>query len=281
MKTDQKKSSPGYDLDDLRYLMRRLRDPETGCPWDIAQTFQTIAPFTLEEVYEVIDTIEREDYDHLKEELGDLLFQVVFYAQLGEEESRFNFDDIITGLVAKLVLRHPHVFPDGTLRSQRENREKAGQGPDSEEIRGNWEAIKRAERQEKGRKSVLADIPLALPALKRAAKLQKRAANHGFDWPSVDGAVDKLEEEIEELKQALHQGQSELLLDELGDVLFSAVNVCRHSGIDGEAALRSTMRKFERRFQYIENCIEKSERSLDEVSLDEMDRLWEEAKTAT
>ncbi len=275
MNSRTKKKSKKYDLDDLRYLMRRLRDPETGCPWDLKQTFQTIAPFTLEEVFEVVDTIEREDYAHLKEELGDLLFQVIFYAQLGEEEARFNFDDIVSGLVEKLVLRHPHVFPAGTLHSYREGSDM--QKPSA--IKETWEAIKQSERKEKGRDSVLADIPVALPALMRAAKIQKRAANHGFDWPSVEGAVEKLDEEIDELKQVLSAASADKLLDELGDVLFSAVNICRHCGIDAETALRSTVRKFERRFQYIESRAEASGRELEDLGLMEMDLLWEQAKS--
>ena len=183
-----------HSLDNLLYLMRRLRDPDTGCPWDLKQTFETIVPYTLEEVYEVVDTIEREDYVHLKEELGDLLFQVVFYGQLGEEQDLFCFDDIITTLVEKLVTRHPHVFPEGTLTSSRED----GVVPDETQIKQTWESLKSSERKEKGRSSVLADIPESLPALTRASKLQKRAANHGFDWPSISGVVDKLDEETTE-----------------------------------------------------------------------------------
>jgi len=203
-----------YDIDDLRYLMRRLRDPETGCPWDLKQTFQTIVPYTLEEVYEVVDAIEREDYPHLKEELGDLLFQAIFYSQLAEEHSFFDFSEVISTLIEKLVIRHPHVFPDGTLHSQRET----GEQPEDTDIKRTWEAIKRQERSEKGYQGVLADIPRSIPALIRAEKLQKRASDHGFDWPSTEGVMTKLNEELSELISAMSEGDESAIAEELGDV---------------------------------------------------------------
>ena len=267
-------SGKQYQLEDLLYLMRRLRDPETGCPWDLKQTFETIVPYTLEEVYEVVDTIERQDYAHLKEELGDLLFQVVFYGQLGEEQDLFSFDDIVSILVNKLVTRHPHVFPAGTLVSERE----AGVVPDEVKIKQTWESIKTSERKEKGRHSVLADIPESLPALTRATKLQKRAANHGFDWPSIDGVVDKLDEETVELKVALQQGDQENIEEELGDLMFTMANLCRHVGVDAETTLRKSSRKFEHRFQHIEGRVADSGSTLKKTSLDELDQLWDEAK---
>ena len=265
-----------YSLDDLRYLMRRLRDPDTGCPWDIKQTFQTIAPYTLEEIYEVIDTIEREDYSHLREELGDLLFQVIFYSQLGEEQSLFGFEEIVSGLVEKLVVRHPHVFPDGTLHSQRSRGDMCAEG----EIKQTWETIKKTEREEKGKQGILADIPPGLPALIRATKLQKRAANHGFDWPDVDGPLEKLQEEIGELSEAIAANQTAAIVEEVGDVLFTVVNVCRHLGVESESALRSAARKFEQRFNHMEQQAELQGRFFDDLDTDEMEQLWLQAKVA-
>lgn len=265
-----------YNLADLVYLMRRLRDPETGCPWDLKQNFKTIVPHTLEEVYEVIDCIEREDYPHLKEELGDLLFQVIFYSQLGQEQSLFCLDDIISTLVSKLVTRHPHVFPEGTLESIRDPNQRHSDA----DIKQTWERIKKQERSSKGRQSVLADIPENLPALVRAAKLQKRASSHGFDWPSAEGVIHKLEEELAELKEAVEQGDQLHIEEELGDLLFSVVNLGRHLDVESETALRRTMRKFEHRFGYIEERAESCGKTIDELPLTEMDRLWDEIKLA-
>ena len=193
-----------YQLEDLLYLMRRLRDPQTGCPWDRKQTFATIVPFTLEEAYEVADAIEREDYPHLQDELGDLLFQVVFYAQMGQEENLFDFSGVIDSIVRKLLRRHPHVFPEGTLESQL----APGQTISEEEIKARWEAIKKAERAEKGATdtqpvSVLQDVPVGLPALSRAEKLQKRAALEGFDWDDLAPVFAKIQEELDEVREVL------------------------------------------------------------------------------
>ena len=262
------------DIADLQYLMQRLRNPETGCPWDLKQTFASIVPYTLEEVYEVVDTIEREDYPHLKEELGDLLFQIIFYSQLAEEQSLFNFQDIVTSLVEKLVLRHPHVFPNKTLESERDPK-KASSEP---EIKQTWEAIKKTERKEKGFHSILADIPSSLPALTRAQKLQKRASTHGFDWPSVDGVLEKLEEENNELKEALTLADEQCIEEELGDIMFTLVNLCRHLNVDAETALRRASRKFENRFHYVEEAVQAEGKNLAEVPLETMDALWGEAK---
>jgi len=264
-------------LQDLLYLMRRLRDPEIGCPWDLKQTFATIVPFTLEEVYEVVDTIEREDYSHLKEELGDLLFQVVFYSQLGEEQGLFNFEQVVSALTDKLVSRHPHVFPEGTLHSQRD----AQENPNEQDIKQNWERLKQGERQDKGRSSILDDIPRALPALSRAQKLQKRAANHGFDWPDSGGVWNKLQEEIDELKAALREQNQECIEDELGDVLFTTVNLGRHLGVDTELALRNASQKFEKRFQYLEEKLAESGEEVVNTSPQRLDQLWREAKLET
>jgi len=271
-----------YQLDDLLYLMSRLRDPENGCPWDLKQSFESILPHTLEEAYEVADAIEKQDYDHLKEELGDLLFQVIFYSQLGKEQQYFDFHQIIDTLVSKLVRRHPHVFPSGELRSENNDTPLT-----DEQIKGRWEAIKQQERDEKAKQqgsdaientSVLADIPLALPAIQRAEKLQKRAATVGFDWPEPEQVLDKIEEEIGELREAMAQGDHSHIEDELGDVMFAMVNLARHVNVKPELAVRSTNAKFERRFQYIESHLQLQGRSIESASLEEMETLWQQAK---
>lgn len=263
-----------YSIEDMLYLMERLRDPVDGCPWDLKQNFETIVPFTLEEVYEVVDTIERGDYSHLKEELGDLLFQVVFYAQLGREQNLFDFSGVVSTLVAKLISRHPHVFPEGTLNSRRDpnsNIEEAG-------IKQTWEALKQDERGSKGRHGVLDDIPQSLPAVVRAQKLQKRAARVGFDWPDIEGVLDKIIEEANELKQAITSKDSSHIEEEIGDLLFSCVNLGRHLGVECEGALRRTSNKFERRFRYIEERAEAEGKSVEKMSLAEMDLHWQQAK---
>jgi ATP diphosphatase len=259
-----------YTIDDLLYLMARLRDPETGCPWDITQDYASIAPSTLEEAYEVVDAIEKQDFVHLKEELGDLLFQVIFYSQLGKEEDRFEFASVVSGLVAKLIRRHPHVFPDGTLHSRVENRHTL-----PTDVKARWEAIKQQERAEKGALGLLADVPLNLPALSRAAKLQKRAASVGFDWDDVYGPIAKVREELLEVEAELESGDQAALEEELGDLLFAVVNVVRYQKIDPEQALRRANQKFERRFHYIEAIVGQP---LVETSIDEMNRLWDVAK---
>ncbi|GAA6134473.1 nucleoside triphosphate pyrophosphohydrolase [Oceaniserpentilla sp. 4NH20-0058] len=272
-----------HQLDDLLYLMARLRDPQTGCPWDLKQTFTSILPHTLEEAYEVADAIEQNDLPHLKEELGDLLFQVIFYSQLGKEQNVFNFHDIIDTLVTKLVRRHPHVFPSGELRSE------ANEEPLSDEqIKGRWEATKQQERAEKAKQlakqgkteatSILDDVPLAFPAIQRAEKLQKRAATVGFDWPEPEQVLDKIEEEIQELREAMASGQHAQIEDELGDLFFAMVNLARHVKVKPEMALRSTNNKFERRFKYIESCLALQNKQLQDASLDEMETLWQQAK---
>lgn len=260
---------PPYGVDDLLDVMATLRDPERGCPWDRAQTFASIAPFTLEEAYELADTLERGDFAHLKEELGDLLFQVVFYAQMGREQQLFDFGDIVSTLVEKLRRRHPHVFPaDG------------GSGADigTDEVKQQWERIKQEERARKQQSGLMADVPLALPALSRAAKLQRRAAGVGFDWPGVEGVLSKLAEELHEVEQARLSGEQEAIEDEVGDVLFCAVNLARHLKVDPEQALRRSNTKFERRWAFIEAELRARGSSPDQASLAEMDALWEMAK---
>lgn len=259
-----------YSIDDLLYLMARLRDPLTGCPWDIKQDYTTIAPSTLEEAYEVVDAIEKQDFVHLKEELGDLLFQVIFYSQLGNEENRFDFGGVVSDLVEKLVRRHPHVFPDGNLQSTIDNCHTL-----PTDVKARWEAIKQQERDAKGAQGLLADVPLNLPALSRAAKLQKRAAGVGFDWENVQGPIAKVREELAEVEEALALSDQSALEEELGDLLFAVVNVSRYLKIDPEQSLRKASQKFENRFGYIETNINKP---LSESSIDEMNLLWEEAK---
>jgi MazG family protein len=249
----------------LLEIMARLRDPQRGCPWDLEQSFRTIAPYTIEEAYEVADAIERNDSAALRDELGDLLFQVVFHAQMASEQGAFAFDDVVAAICGKLERRHPHVFGDARIDSA------AAQTVA-------WEEQKRLERERAGA-SVLDDVPLALPALTRANKLGKRAALVGFEWPDVDGALDKLDEELGELRKEIAERAGEAqITNELGDVLFCIVNVCRYLKVDPETALRGANVKFERRFGYVERRLREQGRSTSEATLEEMDRLWDEGK---
>lgn len=267
-------TSPQYALCDLLRIMARLRDPETGCHWDLQQNYRSIAPSTIEEAYEVVDAIERDDYAHLLEELGDLLFQVVFYSQLATEEKRFTFDDVVDRLCSKLVRRHPHVFPEGTPQSQRQ----PGQAMDDKVIAKAWEAIKEEERQAKGAAGVLDDVPLALPATTRAAKLQKRASRCGFDWSSVDGVFAQLDEETRELREAVDQNNKKAVAEEAGDLMFTAVNLIRHLKLDPETALRAANGKFERRFRYIERRLADGGSTPEQAEVDDLEALWQAAK---
>ncbi len=257
------------DLAALLEVMATLRDPERGCPWDRAQTFASIAPYTLEEVYELVDALERGDFSHLKEELGDLLFQVVFYAQMAQEQSLFDFHDVVAVLVDKLRRRHPHVFPVAGAESD---------ATSTEQVKQQWERIKQEERQRKQQRGLMADVPQALPSLSRAAKLQRRASGVGFDWPDVTGVLGKLHEELAELAQAREQGDAGEIEEELGDVLFSVVNLARHLKVDPEQALRRANSKFELRWAYIESQLLAQGRTLEQASLQEMDALWDQAK---
>lgn len=274
-----------YTIEDLKNLMARLRDPETGCPWDTRQTFRTIVPHTLEEAHEVADTIEREDYAHLKEELGDLLFQVIFYSELGREQDLFDFDAVVHTLVQKLLRRHPHVFPEGTL----ESRVDPDNRPTEAWIAASWERIKAEERAEKGEAesaapaSRLDDIPGSLPALTRADKLQRRAARYGFDWPDIGPVFDKLEEEIGELKEAWENTRrdpaaQDAVEDELGDLMFVCVNLARFLKVNPDQALRRTNRKFEARFKAIESVLEEQGRTLEDEPLEVLDDIWNAVK---
>ncbi|MCH8538543.1 MAG: nucleoside triphosphate pyrophosphohydrolase [Alkalimonas sp.] len=252
-----------YQLDDLLAIMAKLRDRESGCPWDIKQTYSSIVPYTLEEAYEVADAIERQSFDELKDELGDLLFQVVFYAQIASEEGRFQFHDCVQAICDKLVRRHPHVFADSTAS-------------DAEQVLKNWEALKGEERKASGQHSVLDNIPSAMPALSRAYKLQKRCANVGFDWPDVAGAWDKVKEEIDEVEQ-LPSDSSELE-EELGDLMFALVNVVRKHKLEPETVLRQANLKFERRFRAVESELGKLSKTPQQSDLSEMDALWQLVK---
>ena len=259
-----------YTLADLLAVMARLRDPETGCPWDVQQSFETIAPYTIEEAYEVADAIQRGDMDALKEELGDLLLQVVYHAQLANEIGSFSFDDVADVITRKMIRRHPHVFEDPTRR-------------DAFLGSGLWEQIKAEEKAERGEAtnpaSILSDVPVGMPGLTRAAKLQKRAADVGFDWSEVGLIIGKVEEELAELKAAIAEREpKERIADEFGDVAFVLANVARHLDVDPEAALRGTNAKFIRRFQYIETALAAEGRTPEDADLEEMDRLWDAAK---
>jgi len=255
-------------MDRLLAIMARLRDAESGCPWDVEQTFATIAPYTVEEAYEVADAIERDDLQDLKEELGDLLLQVVFHSRLAEEQGVFAFEDVARAINDKMIRRHPHVFGDETYAGLAA--QKAG-----------WETLKAQERHGKGRaESLLDDVPVGLPALTRAVKLSKRAARVGFVWPSVKEVMEKLHEEVEELEQELAAGDVEKAREEMGDVLFVVANLARTLDVDPEDSLRFANAKFARRFRYIEARLAERGKRPEESDLAEMDALWDEAKEA-
>ena len=246
------------DITPLTDIMARLRDRETGCPWDIEQNFASIAPYTIEEAYEVADAIERNDLDALKDELGDLLLQVVFHSQMASELGVFDMQDVVNGICDKMVRRHPHVF--------------AGAAANSHEVPDNWEAIKAAERSGDEDNSALAGVALALPALLRAQKIQKRAARTGFDWPDQSGAREKIIEELEEVEEAI---SDEHVAEEIGDLLFAVVNFARFHKVDAEFALKQASAKFERRFRDMEMSAGDAFAGL---SLDEKEELWQQAK---
>lgn len=266
-----------YQLDDLLHLMARLRDPQHGCPWDLKQDYASIVPHTLEEAYEVADAIERGDFAHLPGELGDLLFQVVYYSQLAREEGRFDFAQVVDGITSKLIRRHPHVFADGDLYG-------AVDVPKLDEtaVKQRWEAIKAEERAEKAaapeQLSLLDDVPTALPSLSRAIKLQKRAAQVGFDWPEALPVVDKVREELDEVLEAMSENDADAIAEEIGDLLFVVSNIARHLKVEPESALRAANAKFERRFRFIEQALRDAGRNMEDCALDELDALWGEAK---
>ncbi len=267
-----------FNLEHLLQIVKRLRDPESGCPWDIQQNFRSIISSTLEECYELIDALEEEDFRHVEEELGDVLFQVVFYAQLGSEESLFDLASVIDGLVKKLVRRHPHVFGDSE-KVCNPDLNKYYQNPSLSEVADSWERIKVQERVARKHKSVLADVPLALPGLSRAQKIQKRASQAGFDWKDHVGPLDKIEEELSELRDTLCTGDSDRIKSELGDLLFSCVNLSRHLNLDAEESLRYATKKFEKRFVSMENEVLTSGGSLKDLSMPDYNILWEKVKS--
>lgn len=268
-----------HGMDDLLTMMQVLRDAEQGCPWDLQQDWDSIVPHTLEEAYEVADAIERRAFDELPGELGDLLFQVVYYAQFGAEERRFDFADIVDTLTAKMLRRHPHVFPDGTLASRRPPGVSAEE-VQTQQVNSRWESLKAEERAERAvvTPSVLDDVPRTLPALSRAAKLSKRAARVGFDWPDAKGVVAKIREELAEVEEALAAGDQQHAQEEVGDLLFAVTNLARTLNADPEQCLRATNAKFERRFRYVEGELNAAQRPLAEASLDEMETHWQAAK---
>ncbi|WP_019173465.1 nucleoside triphosphate pyrophosphohydrolase [Pseudaminobacter salicylatoxidans] len=271
---------PSKDISRLIEIMAALRDPASGCPWDIEQNFETIVPYTIEEAYEVADAILRGDFDDLRQELGDLLLQVVYHAQMAKEIGEFDFGDVVEAVTTKMIRRHPHVFGDEQARG-------AGMA------KGMWEAIKAEEKSEK-RSARLArgldpedhgsgfldGVPIAFPALTRALKLQEKAARVGFDWKDAGPILDKIEEEIGELREAMSKGERAAVQDEFGDVLFALVNFGRHLDLDSEAALTGTNEKFRSRFHHVERALRESGRSLEEASLDQMEELWQQAKKA-
>ncbi|NIC06673.1 nucleoside triphosphate pyrophosphohydrolase [Billgrantia bachuensis] len=275
-----------HGIDDLLTLMAVLRDPGQGCPWDIKQDWDSIVPHTLEEAYEVADAIERRAFDELPGELGDLLFQVVYYSQFGAEEERFDFHDVVHTLTAKMVRRHPHVFPDGTLESRRPPGVGAEQvearQAELENVNSRWEALKADERAGRAADtvpaSVLDDVPRTLPALSRAAKLSKRAARVGFDWPDATGVIAKIREELDEVEQALAEGDRAHATEEVGDLLFAVTNLARTLKADPERCLRDTNAKFERRFRHVEAALAEGGMTTREVNLATMERHWQEAK---
>ncbi len=271
---------PSSDISRLLDIMAALRNPDTGCPWDQEQDFHSIAPYTLEEAYEVVDAIERGDFADLKEELGDLLLQVVFHAQMAAEKGLFAFPDVVEAITRKLIRRHPHVFGDARDLS-----------PD--QVKLLWDEIKQEEKAERRlsrerlgqpvqdeERGFLGGIPTTLPALTRAQKLTTKAAKVGFDWPDASQVIDKIHEELEEVKEASSSGDRDEVEDEIGDLLFAVSNLARHYGIDPETALRRTNAKFERRFGAVERALGQKKKSLESASLDEMEELWVEAKRA-
>lgn len=267
--------TPSRDIRALLELMARLRTPGSGCPWDLEQTFATIAPYTIEEAYEVVDAIARGDIHDLCDELGDLLLQVVFHARMAEEQGVFAFGDVVEAIMRKMIRRHPHVFAD-----------KDGHITPSD-VKGTWDRIKAEEKAERAArrgtvptpKSLLSGAKAGQPALARALELQRQASTVGFDWNDPRAVLAKIREEADEIEAALDRNDTQELADETGDLLFAVVNLARHAGADPDMALRSTNAKFERRFAFIERTLAANGRSLESATLDEMDELWNEAKT--
>jgi ATP diphosphatase len=267
--------TPSKNIADLLEIMRRLRTPGSGCPWDLAQDFRSIAPYALEEAHEVVDAIERSDYEDLADELGDLLLQVVFHSQMAAEIGHFDFGNVVEKITAKMIRRHPHVFSKPS-------------DMDSEDVEKNWSMIKLREKEERakrrgepthaGAEGFLGEAPSSLPALSRAVQLQSRASSVGFDWRDAAKVLEKIREETDEIEVALVRGDRAEIEDEIGDLFFALANLARHLSIDPEQAVRGSNRKFVRRFNYIERCIVQDGRKLGEATLEEMDVLWDQAK---
>lgn len=271
-----------YSMADVVRLMACLRHPELGCNWDLKQTLRTLTSHTLEEVYEVVDAVEQGSAAQLCDELGDLLFQIVFYAQIAAEQQDFDFQDVCTAIVSKLLRRHPHIFPDGTLESFGSS---ASADISAEQVAANWEQIKIRERESKATHaasddapSVLDDVPAALPAMNRAAKLQKRAASVGFDWHNAEPVLAKLEEEIAELRAEMRSANQQRIEEEFGDVLFSCVNLARHLSVEPEASLRGANNRFETRFRTLEKRAAAAGNKPAGMSAEQLEQLWEEIK---
>lgn len=253
-------------IEKLLEIMAALRDPDSGCPWDIKQTSASIAAYTLEETHETLDAIERDDMDNLREELGDMLFHVVFHARIAEERGAFNFDEVVEGIVSKMLRRHPHVFD-----TERDNK------LDEAALKQQWQALKQAEKSAPEERS-FGDHSAALPALNRAGVLQTEAAEYGFDWPSIQPVLEKLDEEVAELKQAITSGSERDISDELGDVMFVCLNIARHRKINAEMALRDTNRKFMRRFDYVIEQMNAAGHDMDQQQLERMEGFWQQSK---
>ena len=267
-------------IEKLQEIMAMLRDKVHGCPWDLDQTLVSLIPHTIEEVYEVADAIEKNDIDNIVDELGDLLFQVIFYAQIGKEEKIFNFEDVANAIVRKLLRRHPHVFPTGDAKSF-----GRGKKISSDEVVTNWESIKLEEKKEKleesnseSARSVFDNLPGALPALQKSVKLQKLAGKVGFDWPDTSDVLVKLKEEIVELEEAIGKSNKQEIESEFGDVLFTAVNMARHLNVDPELALRGANGRFKNRVVWIENELGKNGELVSDKNIDDLNQLWNEAK---
>ena len=268
MAEDSLLNDPNAGVERLLYIMARLRDPETGCPWDIEQTFATIAPYTIEEAFEVADAIDRNAWSELEGELGDLLLQTIYHAQIGAEAGHFTFQSVVRAISDKMVARHPHVFGD-------QSRDKS-----AEQQTRDWEAIKAAERAAKQQSGTLDGVAVHLPALLRAYKLQKRAARVGFDWPHVALVLDKIAEEAREVADAAKDGDQDAVREEVGDLLFVMANLARHLGVEPEDALRRANAKFIRRFEGVERRLAAKGKRPEDSSLEEMDALWDDVKTA-
>lgn len=258
------KSGIGKDFEELVDIMSRLRGPG-GCPWDREQTHESLKKYVIEETYEVVDAIDSGDMDELRDELGDLLLQVLFHAELAKEQGIFDIDDVIEGISSKLIRRHPHVFGDASVKC-------------ADEVLHRWEQIKLGEKGYEKRTSALDGVPSTLPALSRAMKISKKAAKTGFEWPNLDAVVDKLEEEVAELKHELHTGSTERIAEEIGDLLFTVVNVARWTKVDPEDALRAMTKRFADRFRCIEEAARESSRPIESMTIEEMDAIWDRAK---